>query len=189
MSDPLESVKELSRQYQARAEELKDSNPKQSERFSDEARSLNAICSELEDLRRQTQPVPRFNGEDISDLPPELLKELNITKADDIENQLYTIINSAGGEADIDTILIGLYRRYNKVGNRRYIGNRLWRMTQKEGILWSVPNKKGCYTTIEPLKPRQSRKTDWDDEFSDEEFEAKPETNPFELDDDDEIPF
>jgi hypothetical protein len=104
--------------------------------------------AEIRDLRSRTKPIPRDLG-DISDLPPELLQELSSVKTDTIEDQLVTIINSLGGTADLDQILVGLYRRFDVLQTRRFIQNKLWRMNQKYCV-WTVPKKKGVYTTEPP---------------------------------------
>ena len=109
MTDYLESVKDLVRQYDVRIDAIPKDQPENSNRLVELRDAISGLINEVVDLRAVTQPIPLFNGEDISDLPADLIKELNFTKADEIEEKLFTIINAAGGEADIDTILVALY--------------------------------------------------------------------------------
>lgn len=115
--------------------------------FAKHAQNLKAFIADYESLQAKTRPIPVVNGDDLSDLPPELLKELSATRTDELETQIVTILNASNCVADIDTILINLFRRFEVVQTRRFLQNKLWRMTQKE-IIWSVDGKKGSYTTI-----------------------------------------
>ena len=112
-------------------------------RHEQDLKGLLLDYKRLEDL---THPIPIFDGDDLSDLPPELRSELSVTKTDELEEQIVTIVNAAGGQADIDTILIYLYRRFEVIQTRRYLQNKLWRMAQKK-FLHTVPRKKGHYST------------------------------------------
>ena len=109
---------------------------------------FRAIVDEVEDLRRLTKPIPASYG-DLSDLPPELLKELSGVKVDDLEQQIYTIIKSGGDNVDLDAVLIELFRRFKIVQTRKFLQNKLWRMAQKE-LIFSVPSRKGVYSAIRP---------------------------------------
>lgn len=149
---------------------------------------LQATIDELEHLRRVTKPIPASYG-DLSDLPPELVKELTGIKVDDLEQQLFTVIKSGGDEVDLDAILIELFRRFQVVQTRKFLQNKLWRMAQK-GIIYSVPGRKGVYTAKEPplvsddellgdapaatkiafadLEPNIPPKGGWDDDLDDD---------------------
>src|ERR1700744_465922 len=52
---------------------------------------------------------------DTSDLPPELLKELSAGHADKLEEQIVEVMRALGGNADLDQLLIGLYRKSKTV--------------------------------------------------------------------------
>lgn len=173
MSDYLDSVNDIlaSLEELGRAYEKRDNREKAIE-YKKHIQNLRAFIGDFEALEAKTRPIPVSNGEDLSDLPPELLKELSSTKTDELETQIVTIINAASTVADIDTILINLYRRFEVVQTRRFLQNKLWRMTQKE-IIWSVEGKKGSYTTIPQNEPLP-------------EEESEPEVIGI---DDDEIPF
>jgi len=121
--------------------------------FIREKSALQDLLKELKHLRAITKPVPKTLG-DISDLPEELRAELSALKTDDVEDQIFTIINSCEDkEANIDTILVELYRRFQGIHKRTYITNKLWRMVNKSEVLWNGPSGKGYYTTEEPIHP------------------------------------
>lgn len=167
MADNLESVKTLASTYRTWSRTVRD--PSAVKRHIQNATLLEAVAAELEQLRRATQPVPASYG-DLSDLPPELLKELSGIRADDREQQLYTIIKSGDGEVELDQILIELFRRFKVVETRKFLQNKLWRMAQK-GMVWIVAGKKGVYTATAPVKT------------------ARPQPAAFDTDLDDDVPF
>ena len=82
----------------------------------------------------------------IFDLPPDLLDELSIANTDALEDQLVTVVNAYGGTATLDQILVGLYRKFGISQKRRFVQNKLYRMP----MVWSIPGKKGVYSTAEP---------------------------------------
>lgn len=88
--------------------------------------------------------------EDLAGLPPELLKQLKITEGDKLEAAIVEVINEAGGTILLDKLLIGLYRKTTEIHQRTTIVGRLYRMSQK-GLVFSVPKKKGVYTTNRDL--------------------------------------
>ena len=106
--------------------------------------ALTATVAELRELRRITRPLPASYG-DVSDLPDELLRELSGVKVDDLEQQLFSIVVS-GDQVDLDAILIEMYRRFSVVQTRRFLQNKLYRMSQKE-IIFPVPGRKGVYSS------------------------------------------
>src|ERR1700742_2218625 len=81
--------------------------------------------------------TPRDPGDvsDLTDLPPELLAELSIAQVDTLEGQILTVMRELGGAADLDRILIALYRRFQVVQKRRFLQNKLWRMVRKGEVL------------------------------------------------------
>jgi hypothetical protein len=106
------------------------------------------VVDELEEARRLLKPIPSSYG-DLSDLPPELMKELTGVKVDDLEQQLFTIVVSGGDEADLDSILIELFRKFGIIQTRKFLQNKLYRMMQK-GVIHSVQGRKGVYTAKAP---------------------------------------
>lgn len=142
------TVNDIINRYDRSIEAQEVDSPKR-KKFTKEKNVLLDLMDEIARLRKITKPVPKTLG-DISDLPEELLSELSAIKTDDLEDQMFTIINaSENKEANIDTILVELYRRFNVIQKRTYITNKLWRMTQKDGLIWPAEGK-GFYTTIEP---------------------------------------
>jgi hypothetical protein len=122
------------------------------DRRQEVVRALKELLKERRELKRLTEPLPNTLG-DISDLPEELLGELTITNVGELDSQIYTIINAAGKKADLDTILVGLFKRFGEIHKRRTLGNKLWRMIQKEdGTIWATPDEKGTYQTTDPAK-------------------------------------
>jgi hypothetical protein len=93
-----------------------------------------------------TNPAPRAlaDDNDLSDLPPELLAELSTTQVDVLERQVLTVIEACGGSADLDQILIGLYRRFQVVQKRRFLQNKLWRMVRK-GQVQKTKSARGVF--------------------------------------------
>lgn len=116
------------------------------EKFSMFEAQLEGARDELVRLYGLTSALPPDLG-NIHDLPPELLEELSITKGDELEDQLVTVINAYGGEASLDQILVGLYRKFKVQQKRRFLQNKLYRMS----MVWSVEGRKGIYTTVEPV--------------------------------------
>jgi len=102
----------------------------------------------IADLENRLAPLSSRLG-DLSDLPPELLEELSAPRGDDLEYQIVDVVQAYGGTADLDQILVGLFRKFEVVQKRRYLQNKIWRMSQKE-MLWSIKGKKGVYTIREP---------------------------------------
>ena len=142
MSEHIESVSKVARIYRSSAERL-DGDRHRS--HMEIAERLEAASAELARLYALTSALPPDLG-NIYDLPPELQQELSITKVDELDDQLVTVINAYGGVATLDQVLVGLYRKFGISQRRRFVQNKLYRMT----MVWSVPGKKGVYTTAEP---------------------------------------
>ncbi|MBB5724072.1 hypothetical protein FHS72_003722 [Loktanella ponticola] len=106
---------------------------------------LAEVPDELVRLYGLTSALPADLG-NVHDLPPELLEELSVAKADELEDQLVTVIRAYGDEASLDQILVGLWRKFKVSQKRRFLQNKLYRMD----TIWSVPGRKGVYTTTEP---------------------------------------
>ncbi|MEL6886403.1 MAG: hypothetical protein AAFP87_17975 [Pseudomonadota bacterium] len=139
MPEFVESVNKIAAFFRDQA---KDANPAWKERFDRFAKEMEEAKDELVRLYGLTSALPPDLG-NVHDLPPELLEELTVAKADELEDQLVTVINAYGGEATLDQILVGLYRKFKIVQKRRFVQNKLYRMD----MVWSVEGKKGVYTT------------------------------------------
>ncbi len=143
MAESVESVKAVSVFLRSAVE--KNANPDTKAKLAAFADVVDAAVDDLIHLRGLTSALPPDLG-NIYDLPAELLEELSIAKADDLEDQLVTVINAYGGEASLDQVLVGLFRKFKISQKRRFIQNKLYRMD----MVWSVDGRKGFYTTIKP---------------------------------------
>jgi hypothetical protein len=192
MGDHVDSVKELARSYRKwAADAIKAGDDASKKLRLDSAIALERAAGEIEELRKKAAPLPTRLG-DLSDIPPELRAELTGVEIDELEGHLVTVINSYGGTADLNQVLVGLFRKFKVVQTRRFVQQKLWRMTV-DGLLWGVPKRKGVYTTTEPPTPKASTATNNTDDVDKIEFGA-PRRIPLRAPkrasaDDDEIPF
>jgi hypothetical protein len=119
------------------------------------------ILEFLEASKRPEQPVADLSPkivsgrrkillslEDIKDAPKELLEELNLSDTDKQEMLIEAILNDAGGTLSLDKILVELYKRTGQVHKRNVVISRLYRMGNR-GLIYSLPGKKGVYSTYE----------------------------------------
>jgi hypothetical protein len=83
---------------------------------------------------------------DISDLPDELKNQLQAARVGELEQEIIAVLDELHSVANVDEILVGLYRRQDKIHTRQYIANKLYRMVAS-GQIESVPKKKGVYRT------------------------------------------
>lgn len=81
----------------------------------------------------------------LDDLPESLRSQLQVGKIGVVEREIIAVIRELfDGVANVDEILVGLFRRTGEVHERQPLANRLYRMGQA-GHLISVPKKKGVY--------------------------------------------
>lgn len=146
--------------------------------------ALEAAIKEIERLRAVAAPMPTKLG-DLSDLPEELRAELSGVEIDEFQSQLITVINSYGGVADLNQVLVGLFRKFQVVQTRRFAQQKLWRMTT-DGVVWTVPKRKGVYTTKSPAATTDANGPFGASVFGSTIFQPKPKPKPK---DDDDIPF
>jgi hypothetical protein len=166
MPDALDSVKALAVEYRRSSHAIEVDDPERAKRQEERAKQLESVASELEAARKRLRPISNDFG-DLSDLPEEVISQLNLSKIDELEQQMRDIVAAAGGsEIGIDQIIIELYRRHKVVQERRFIMNKLYRMGTK-GLIQSVEGKKGVY-----LLPDTTPKTftDWASPDLDEEI-------------------
>lgn len=167
MADHLESIKTLARNYRAWSSDNAAEKPDIAKRQLAVAESLDKIIAEVEDARYRLRPLSSEYG-DISDLPPEVVAELNLSKVDELEQQLRDIVAAGdGAEVSLDPIIIELWRRHKVTHPRRFVMNKLYRMASK-GLIESVKDRKGVY--------RVPKKSAWG-------------KSPFDSDLDDDVPF
>jgi hypothetical protein len=80
------------------------------------------------------QKAPPVGAIDLADLPPELLRELRTRPAKLLEARVLSVVRDMNGQADLDAILIGLYRKYQLIQKRRVMQNLLWRLVRKRAL-------------------------------------------------------
>jgi hypothetical protein len=97
--------------------------------------------------------TPALDVSDTSGLPPELLKELSNVEADELETQIFAVIGALGGSADLDQLLIGLFRKYGTVHKRRFLQNKLWRMVRKGDL--QKADQRGLFALATAPKARK----------------------------------
>jgi len=85
----------------------------------------------------------------LNDLPEELRSQLVAAKRDELEEQILQALRELDGVANIDEVLVAIYRATGKVRKRNYVANKLYRMA-REGLVESVPKRKGVYRLPEP---------------------------------------
>jgi hypothetical protein len=90
-------------------------------------------------------------------LPPALLKELSPRKRDQLEQQIVAVLAASNGSADLDQILIGLYRGYGVIAKRRVIQNKLWRLV-RTGRIRKAKNTRNVFALNAPKERRSKRK-------------------------------
>lgn len=136
--------------------------------FRDTAEAMQNAAVELQQLREENERLKKqlsqrqnafkhnvtLTGQDIRDIPSELLSQLNISESDQKEFQLHDIIEEAGGVMSMDKLLVAYYRATGEVLERSKLNQRLYRMTQK-GLLFSVPSRKGVYATYQVNEPSE----------------------------------
>jgi hypothetical protein len=81
----------------------------------------------------------------LDDLPEALRAQLQIGKIGAFESAVIQLLRDEfEGVANVDEILVGLYRKTGEVHTRQKLANKLYRMGQA-GQIVSVPRKKGVY--------------------------------------------
>lgn len=83
---------------------------------------------------------------DTSDLPEGLKQMLKSAGLDDLEEKIVSTMRSRyDGVANIDEIIVGLYRDSGYIAeDRKMLAGKLYRMT-KSGHVESVPKRKGVF--------------------------------------------
>lgn len=191
MSEHSDIVKKAAARFKAQS--LRSTNLTQIQDYNETAAGLLRAAEEIDRLTDLTTAIPH-PLEKISDLPPSLIAELSSVKVDELEDQVVTVVNAFGGTANIDEILVGLYRKFKVEQTRKFMLNKLYRM-MKADLLYSLPGRKGLYSTQRP--PEGASEPDEEEEPSfgsaptppptrkrraEEDFSRPPEF-------DDEIPF
>jgi hypothetical protein len=116
------------------------------QRWLDQAAALQTL---LESGLQPAPPaaralVPRDAAEK-EKLPPALLKELSPRARDQLEQQILSVLAACDGSADLDEVLIGLYRGFGIVAKRRVIQNKLWRLV-RTGRISKAKNTRNVFS-------------------------------------------
>ena len=144
MPDALDSVKALVADYRRLSKNSETDDAVRARRQGQVADNLELVAAELETARKRLRPLSSDFG-DLSDLPEDVLQQLNLSKLDELDQQLRDIVASAdGGEVGINQIIIELWRRHKVTKSRTFVMNKIYRMAQK-GTVTSVEGKKGVY--------------------------------------------
>lgn len=175
LDDHIAFVNEISASF--RAVKSRPENPAPvRERYQKWWMRASALAEYLHEQKKLEAPLSPELG-DVSDLPAELLAELSAPQLDELERQIVTVLKACPDEvADLDQILVGLFRKFQILQKRRFVQNKLWRMSKKN-LVWGIPNKRGHYT-LGPLVDGPP-----------ETQEMLPLRNGSAADDDDDIPF
>lgn len=165
MPDAIDSVKALAADYRRLARNSEADNPDLATRQGQRADALESVVQELDIARKRLRPLSPDFG-DLSDLPEEVIQHLNLSKVDELEQQLRDIVASGeGSEVGLDQVIIELWRRHKVTKSRTYVMNRLYRMAQK-GSIHSVEGKKGVYCVLRNWDmPKQGFADDLDDDI------------------------
>lgn len=81
-------------------------------------------------------------------LPDEIKKELSFGKVDEFSDKIIKVLYFYNGIANIDEIIVGMYRKYNVIKTRDYYVGKLYKMA-KNHLINCVKGKKGIYTTLD----------------------------------------
>jgi hypothetical protein len=117
----------------------------------------------LEAQVRGHDPIPADALGEADDLPAELLRELSVGRADPLGAQIIVVFEGCGGLADLDQVLIGLYRAFRVIHRRRVIQNKIWQMIRK-GHLRKVKGARGLFclpsrkATVDGGRNKRARK-------------------------------
>lgn len=84
----------------------------------------------------------------LASLPKELRDQLQDQGPDELSSRIMAIIKiDFQGVANLDEILVGLYKRSGEIHRRPFITTKMHKMI-KEGLVEPVQNKKGIYKVI-----------------------------------------
>ena len=123
------------------------------ERWLAHAAALGALLG-MEGQARGDTNLPALQ----TDLPPALVKELRHRQPDQLEGQIVAVLAACRGSADLDQILIGLYRGFGLIEKRRVIQNKLWRLVRKGRIAKASDTRNVFTLAAKARKGRERRR-------------------------------
>lgn len=83
---------------------------------------------------------------DYEKLPEIIKKELLFGNLGDLSEKIIDVLKFYEGMANIDEIIVGMYRNYGIIKTRDYYVSKLYKMARKK-VLFSMPKRKGIYYT------------------------------------------
>ena len=84
---------------------------------------------------------------DLRELPESLREQLQVGRIDELEKQVINSLSYLHGVANLDEVLVALYRMTGEVYKRTYISNKMYRMAQAGTI-----ERKRAYTDCQTGK-------------------------------------
>ena len=114
----------------------------------EEQQNFNELVADLESLPCLNSTTDSINltPADLDGLPQEVIEQLGLSDSDYYEMDLVRLINKVGGVISLDKLIVLLYKEKNEIAGRTPLNARLYRMIKK-GLIYSVPTKKGVYST------------------------------------------
>jgi len=83
-----------------------------------------------------------------------LLRELSVGHADPLDAQIVEVLSGYGGSANLDQILIGLFRKFQVIQKRRFLQNKVWRMIRKDR-LHKAPGMRGVFCLAQATRNKR----------------------------------
>jgi hypothetical protein len=127
------------------------------QRWLDQAAALQALLQSRPAAPASARVIEPRESADKETLPPALLKELSPRNRDQLEQQILAVLAACDGSADLDQVLIGLYRGFGIVAKRRVIQNKLWRLVRTERIA-KAKNTRNVFSLNAGANFRRKRK-------------------------------
>lgn len=122
-------------------EDIKEYINKSESEFATENITEEAL---LNDILNNPESLTPFA---ISSIPADLKDEISLTDTDKFEIEVINLINKAKDKRmSLNNLLVALKLTTGIAHSRSTLNNRLYRMVKKD-ILFSVPGRKGLYTT------------------------------------------
>ncbi len=163
----LEVVKNQIDYFKFKAKQLGHKTPGN---FAERIREFEQLSEFLVGLKTHSVPNSSQIGKRIGgtdDLPDEILKQL-VSAVDEQATRITNVLETHyGGVASVDEILVGLYREYGIVEDRRKLAAKLYRMIRDEALF--SHEKKGVYSSRSDLEEKtvgsEHRRTSPDQEL------------------------
>ena len=116
---------------------------------ADSFQALLKFAQELAELQRIAREASErsVSLSELADLPEKLRSELRISDSDKLEFDIVQILEKQGGVANLDRILVELYKARGEIHKRQDMNSRLYRMSKK-GMIHSVSGRRGVYSNM-----------------------------------------